>query len=147
MNNLPELRDIHLPEKISLFPLGYGAVFLMALLVCAVLLWPYFRHLYLQSKKKYAFDFLGALTQKNMASVCKISELLRRICKIKHKKAVALYGTDWADFLNQTAKQKLPKQQMTILINAPYALASSVLSDGDFSALKNFAKDWVESNL
>ena len=147
MNNLPELRDIHLPEKISLFPLGYGAVFLMALLICLILLAPYFRHLYLQSKKKYAFDFLNALTQKNMASVCKISELLRRICKIKHKKAVALYGADWAGFLNETSKEKLPKYQMNILINAPYAPLWNELSDDDFNALKNFAKNWVESNL
>lgn len=147
MDNLSELRDIHLPEQINLFPLGYGSVLLMIIFVCLVFSWPYLRRLYLQSKKNYAFRVLAALNQKNMAGVCKISELLRRICKIKHKKAVALYGADWANFLAQTSKRKLPKYQMDILINAPYAPAWLELSQNDFEALKNFATNWVENNL
>lgn len=147
MDNLSELRDIHLPEQISLFPLGYGSVLFMVILVFLVFSWPYFRRLYLQSKKKYAFAFLASLNQKNMAEVCKISELLRRICKIKHKKAVALYGKDWADFLAHTSKKKLPEHQMKILINAPYAPAWLELSADDFTSLKDFAKNWVENNL
>ena len=147
MDNLPELRDIHLPEEIGLFPLGYGTLALMVLFAVLIVMTPYFRHLYLQSKKKYAFDFLNALTQKNMASVCKISELLRRICKIKHKKAVALYGDEWGDFLNKTSQVKLSKQQMKILLNAPYAPLWLEVSRDDFSALRNFAQKWVEANL
>lgn len=147
MDNLPELRDIHLPQNISLFPLGYGAILFFVLLICLIIFLPYFRHLYLQSKKKYAFDFLNALTQKNMANVCQISELLRRICKIKHKKAVALFGEAWADFLGRTAKKKLPKYQMKILMNAPYAPAYNDVPEQDFNAIKDFAKDWVENNL
>ena len=147
MDNLSELRDIHLPEQINLFPLGYGSILFMVVLAGLLFSWPYLRRLYLQSKKNYAFRFLASLSQNNMAGVCKISELLRRICKIKHKKAVALYGGDWADFLAHTSKKKLPKYQMEILINAPYAPAWLELSADDFTALKDFAKNWVENNL
>lgn len=147
MNNLPELRDIHLPEEITLFPLGYGSLFFMVVFVCLIALTPYFRHLYLQSKKKYAFDYLAALTTQNMQSACKISELLRRICKIKHKKAVALFGPAWIDFLNRTSAIKLSDSQVKILANAPYAPATLDLSEEDFKALKDFAKKWVEANL
>lgn len=147
MDNLPELRDIHLPEEIGLFPLGYGTIFFMILLVCLIALTPYFRYLYLQSKKKYAFDYLAALTAQNMQSACKISELLRRICKIKHKKAVALFGPAWIEFLNQTGGVKLTDSQVKILANAPYAPATLDLPEEDFKALKDFATKWVEANL
>lgn len=147
MDNLPELRDIHLPEEIGLFPLGYGTIVLMVFIVCLIALLPYFRHLYLQSKKKYAFDILNALQEQNMQSVCKISELLRRICKIKHKKAIALFGPAWIDFLNQTAAKKLSDSQIKILINAPYAPETLNIPEQDFNAVKDFAKTWVEANL
>lgn len=147
MDNLPELRDIHLPEEIGLFPLGYGTIVLIVLLISLIALFPYFRRLYLQSKKKYAFDILNALQEQNMQSVCKISELLRRICKIKHKKAVALFGPAWIDFLNQTAANKLSEAQIKILVNAPYAPETLNIPEQDFNAVKDFAKSWVEANL
>lgn len=147
MDNLPELKDIHLPPEIGLFPLGYGAVTLVIIFVLLIVLTPYFRYLYLQSKKKYALDVLNALKQNNMSSICKISELIRRICKIKHKKAVALYGAAWADFLNKTSDEKISLSQMNILVNAPYAPATLEVNQKDFSALKHFAQKWVEANL
>lgn len=147
MNDLPELRDIHLPEPIGLFPLGYGFLLLMGLAVCLMFLIPYLRYKYLKGKKKYAFDLLADLTTANMENVCRISELLRRICKIRHKKAVALYGADWASFLNKTGSAKLSDAQMTLLINAPYAPATNEVNQQDFMFVKNFAKQWVETNL
>jgi len=147
MNDLPLLRDIHLPDPIGLFPLGYGSLLLMGLFAVFVLSLPYLRYTYLKSKKKYALDLLQLITDKKMKSVCQISELLRRICKIKHKKAVALYGMPWADFLSKTTSQKLSPSQMQILINAPYAPSESQISDNDFDSIKTFAKHWVETNL
>lgn len=147
MNNLPELKDIHLPEKITSIPLGYGSVLFMFILVCLIVFWPYLMHLYLQTKKKYALRLLDSLNQSSTSSVCKISEVLRRICKIKYKDSVGLYGTKWADFLNRTSSKKLPPYLMTILINAPYAPAWNQLNEHDFKEIKNFATDWVRYNL
>ena len=147
MDNLPELRDIHLPKEINLFPLGFGSIMIIVLLIILILSLPYFRYLYLKSKKKYARDILQGLKEKNMSDVCKISELLRRICKIKHKKAVALYGKEWAEFLNKTGGLKLSKEQMDILVSAPYAPPSQPLSEQDFKSMQEFASQWVENNL
>lgn len=147
MNDLPELRDIHLPEPIGLFPLGYGFVCLMIIVACLIVIGPYLRHVYLKSKKKYAFDLLEKITDADMLSVCRISELLRRVCKIRYKKAISLYGSDWAIFLNTHAKKKLSDAQMDILINAPYAPETYQVLRDDFISIKNFAKQWVEINL
>ena len=91
MDDLPELRDIHLPEPIGLFPLGYGFISSICILVFAALVFFFWRKAYLKSKKHYALQAIKNLNDATIDSVCQISQMLRRICKIKHKKAVALY--------------------------------------------------------
>ena len=54
MDNLPLLKDIHIPEPVTRFPLGYGMIILLVLLFLLVLFLPYIRKLYLKSKKRSA---------------------------------------------------------------------------------------------
>lgn len=147
MNDLPLLRDIHLPPAITKFPLGYGFLFLLAFFVVCVALTPYFRHLYLKSKKQYTLRLLQNLKQENLGDVCKISEILKRVCKIKHKKAVAFYGDKWADFLKSTTSYKISPELLNVLINAPYAPCDLSIKKTDFEDIKSFARQWVEENL
>ncbi|MBR2300017.1 MAG: DUF4381 domain-containing protein [Alphaproteobacteria bacterium] len=147
MDDLPELRDIHLPQEITRFPLGYGVICFLVITALLVLFSPYLKHLYFKSKKRYALNLIKTLQHENMADVCKISEILRRVCKVKYKKAVSLYGKEWADFLQKKTFHKISKKQIDLLVNAPYAPLSSNIEKKDFEALKNFARLWVEENL
>ena len=58
-DNLPELRDIHLPSgDISFFPLAYGWWVLAGVLAAVVLLAWLTRFLLQRSKKRYALKLL-----------------------------------------------------------------------------------------
>ena len=80
-DNLPELRDIHLPSgDISFFPLAYGWWVLAGVLAAAVLLAWLTRFLLQRSKKRYALKLLAAARRPDLGSAVRMSEILRRIC-------------------------------------------------------------------
>ena len=94
MDNLPELRDIHLPdEAISFFPLAYGWWVLLLLIVAAVILFKIIGIIIRKSAKIYARKLLtGLQPHYNTASIVKMSEILRRICVRRYPEAVSLFG-------------------------------------------------------
>ena len=107
-DNLPELRDIHLPSgDISFFPLAYGWWVLAGVLAAAVLLAWLTRFLLQRSKKRYALKLLAAARRPDLGSAVRMSEILRRICVYKYK----------------TQKKKFPAKPpvccLTRLISAP----------------------------
>jgi len=108
---------------------------------------PTFRKLYLKSKKRYALKILNSINQKDVAALCKISEILRRTCLIKHKDAVTLSGADWAIFLNKHSHTKIEKSLLSLLVDAPYMPESKQITADDFDKIKNFALSFVEDNL
>lgn len=101
MDNLPELRDIHLPEGVSAFPPAYGwwVILLGVLLLFGLYeLWKLWRQ---KSKKRYALQLLGNAKASNVVDEAReMSEILRRICIFKYPEAAALFGRPWIDFLN-----------------------------------------------
>lgn len=147
MDNLPLLKDIHLPDPITRFPLGYGIILLTLVLILLICLFPYFKKLYLKSKKRFTLHLLKGINDANISNLCLISEILRRICKLKHQSAVSLYGTAWADFLNQKSTVKLPSKLMQLLVNAPYAPKNTTIPPSDFKAIQDFAVSFTENNL
>ena len=76
-NNLPELRDIHLPaEGVSLWPLAYGW-WLLALLVILLAVFAVMYKIWkLKSKKHYALNMLASLDLKSSGAAVELSEIL-----------------------------------------------------------------------
>ena len=148
-DNLPELRDIHLPsEGVSAFPLAYGWYVLILALIGLWLLWRGFFIFRRPSKKSYAFRLLSAYPQNNIESAVQMSNLLRRICVLKFPQATALFGQNWIDFLNQHSKKKIMGQTAKLLINAPYIKPSSPdFSGDDVAQLRDFCREWIGENL
>lgn len=150
MDNLPELRDIHLPsDGVSIFPLAYGwwGLLLLAIaMIFAVKIIFWFRK---NSKRIYALYLLKRNASENSASAAvKMSELLRRICISRYPEAVSYSGKNWIDFLNNHAKQKLSKQTAALLLDAPYAPADSDLFAAENVAdLRVFCQSWIGANL
>lgn len=149
MNNLPEIRDIQLPDGVSVFPLAYGWWIIMAALILALLSLKVFFWVLKTSRKHYALKQLKNINSGNQIDeAIRISELLRRICAVKYKQASALYGQEWIDFLNQHSTQKLSDEEAELLLFAPF------MKQGDTkdilqntTALKDFCKKWIGANL
>jgi len=150
MDNLPELRDIHVPEGVSMFPPAYGwwVILLGGLLV--ILIFQMVKILRRKSKKRYAFKLIDGISAGNaMEAALQLSEILRRICVYKYKSAATLYGSPWVDFLNEKSKVKLESGAAELLINAPYMNKEydSALGLEQIYALKAFCKSWIGENL
>ena len=147
--NLPELRDIHLPEGVSTFPPAYGWWVILGGILLLLLLTDLFLIVRRKSKKRYALYLLAHVRQENaVAAALQMSEILRRICVYKYKEAAALYGQPWLDFLNRHAKIKLEGASARLLLDAPYMNpASPGYAPQDVETLRRFSAGWIGENL
>lgn len=148
-DNLSELRDIHIPEGVSVFPPAYGwYVIFCILILCflAVRLYFIWRQ---KSRKRYALSLISELNIATVVpSAIKISELLRRICVYRYPEAVSLKGIAWLNFLCSHTKYKLSEQSAELLLNAPYVDASKHnFNQNCLNDLIKFAKSWIGDNL
>ena len=150
MDNLPELRDIHLPtDGVSVFPLAYGwwgilaAVAILYVLI-KLIIWG--RR---ASARLYAYHLLAPLkTVHSLQSAVKMSEILRRVCVRKYPEAVAFVGQEWIDFINAKAKVKLDDKTAELLKNAPFLPDDdSRYQSEDVAALWQFCYAWIGENL
>lgn len=148
-DNLPELKDIHIPDGVSVFPLAYGWYVLLG----AVLLFFFCLYFYLiwrqRSRKRYALKLISELDYTNIiVSAIKISELLRRICIYRYPDAVSLSGKKWIEFLCSHTKYKLSEQSAELLLNAPYIdISKHNFSQNCLDNLIKFTQSWIGDNL
>lgn len=150
MDNLPELKDIHLPtDGVSIFPLAKGWWIIVATAVVFFILFKIFLWLRRNSKKIYARYLLKKYAADNTASaVVKMSEILRRICVSRYPKAVSLTGEKWLNFLNSHSKTVLSSPAAKLLENAPYAPeSSSIFKIENIEELRKFCQNWIGENL
>ncbi len=147
MDNLPLLRDIHLPEEISAFPLGYGWAVIAGVLVLLYAGYCLLQYIRTKSKKYYALKLLQNAAADDLSSARQISEILRRICVYKYKEAASLFGEKWIDFLNTKSRIKITNSAAELLVYAPYMPQSERFKPEDYQQLKTFAKNWIGENL
>lgn len=148
-DNLPELRDIHLPEGVSAFPLAYGWWVIILGVVATFFLIKFFLYLRRKSKKRYALKLIERVSTTNPILASKqYSEILRRICVLKYPKAATLYGQDWLDFLHLYCRQKLNEAEAGLLLNAPY-MSENAKGYGakEIKEIKQFCISWIGENL
>lgn len=148
-DNLPQLRDIHLPSGVSLWPLAYGWWIVLAgimAFIATIFLWRYVRR---KSKKLYALHLLEKLkNQNNIKSAALMSEVLRRICVYKYPQAVSLSGKDWIDFVNAHGKTELKGKECELLLNSPYMPEEMVdFNSDDINKLRIYCSNWIGENL
>ena len=148
-DNLPELRDIHIPQELPEFPLGYGWWIIAFICVLSWSAYKFIRFAILKSKKRYALKLLNNNTSNNIKkSASAMSEILRRICVYKYPQASVLSGKEWIDFLNKHAKLKLDDKAGKLLVSAPYMPDNSNSYDIEtLQKLKVFCCKWIGENL
>lgn len=148
MDNLPELRDIHLPEGVSAFPPAYGWWVILATVLGIVIIYELWRYWRKKSKKLYALRLLNNIAGGTIISAREMSEILRRICVFKYPEAASLFGAKWIDFLNRHSKKQITGRAANLLIDAPYIHPQTQsYSAEDAEALRQFSKEWIEENL
>jgi len=149
MKNLPEIHDIYIPDGVSIFPLAYGWWIILGGIVAAFFLIKFILWSIKTSKKYYALTVLKNIdTTSPVDAALKMSELLRRICNIKYKKASALYGKDWIDFLNEKSSYKISGDTANLLIYAPFMdVKNNTYQAKTAAELKDFCKNWIGVNL
>lgn len=147
--NLPELRDIHLPDGVSIFPPAYGWWVILVSIIAIFIIINLVKYIRRKSKKLYAMRLIKQVHNQNIvASALQMSEILRRICVYKYKSAATLFGKEWIEFLNQHTKHKLEGKAADLLIDAPYiAQDTKNYNPDDVMVLQNFCKNWIGENL
>ena len=147
--NLPELRDIHLPDGVSIWPPAYGWFVILLLIAAVFLLYELYRLWRRKSKKLYALRLLAQTQQfEVVASARQMSEILRRICIFKYPGAASLFGKNWIEFLNKHTKKPISGQAAILLSDAPYiSIKSSRFTAEDLEELRQFCRAWIGENL
>ncbi len=148
-DNLPELKDIHLPEEsLFLWPLAYGWWLILGIILGSIILCYAFSYYKRKSKKYYALKMLSKLDVSNFSSAVKMSEILRRICIYKYPKAAALFNDKWLEFLNLHSHTKLEGVPANLLLNAPYMSPQKANTNiNDMQKLLDFCRKWIGENL
>lgn len=149
MNDLPEIRDIHIPDGVSLFPLAYGwwltpCVLFFVMLVIYLILRQIRR-----SKKRYALKQLQNISSENpISATVTISNIMRRACALINRQAAVLSDKEWVDFLNTHSKKKLSKESADLLCFAPFMDKNSKQYTSQAAEeLKTFCIHWIGENL
>lgn len=147
--NLPELRDIHLPDGVSAFPPAYGWWVILGTILAVFLMAELIIFLRKKSKKLYALRLIKHVHNQNVvASALQMSEILRRICVYKYNSAATLFGKEWIEFLNRHSKVKLEGKAARLLVDAPYiSQDTKTYGPDDVLALQAFCKSWIGENL
>lgn len=147
MENLPLLKDIHMPPPDWHFPLGWIWPVLIAVAVLLYLLYRVWRYYQAKSPKTYALKLIDSYSENNLEDARKISEILRRICLLRFRSAAGLYNQEWISFLNRHSKQKIYGKAAQLLVYAPYMAQNNNFDAADFATLRDYAKAWVGENL
>lgn len=148
-NNLPELRDIHLPETVSVFPLAYGWWVVLLCAVAVVLSYFTIRNLLAKSKKRHALRLLNLINFSDIIpAAASMSEILRRICVYKYPEAAAMTPDNWVIFLNSHTRRKLSNKTAKLLAVAPYLPPQNKqYTKEDVKDLQTFCQRWIGENL
>ena len=149
MGDLPQFRDIQMPDGVSFFPIAYGWWVLLLAVIFLFIGVKVFITFWKSRKKYYSLKKLEAISTDNpIQAAMDISELLRRISLFKYRKSCALSGQDWIDFLNQHSAEPLSPQNAEFLSFAPFmSLSDTRYTPDDAKELKNFCKNWSGGNL
>lgn len=127
---LAQLKDIHLPNPVSFWPLAPGWYVVLLLVLLAVLFVAYRiykRHCYALAKKQ-ALALLASYQKRyekehNVPlTSARISDVLRRVALVYYprQEVASLHGDAWLQFLNQTSKGIDFNPVREMLLDAPF---------------------------
>lgn len=151
---LAGLRDIHLPEAISFWPLAPGWWLLAAGLAALVVLGLWLRHRRLESVRRAAVGELDSLAVRyeregdGAALAERLSALLRRVALVRfgRTRVARLHGEDWTAFLAEPGRRGgFPNELATRLEEAVYAGPKRNPEPEEVTAWLAASRRWIRS--
>ena len=148
-NGQLNIRDIYIPEGVDIFPLAYGWYVILLVIFALFFAIKFWVWAFKTSKKRFALKKLKNIDiNEPVEAAIKMSNLLKRVCNIKHKDATVLYGKEWVEFLSNTSKMPADKSAMELLAYAPFMdKKNSKFSKVEANNLKEFCKMWIGDNI
>lgn len=156
MNNplLKDLRDIHLPDPISFWPLAMGwyFIFTLGLVLVALAIRYYMRRSRRLQPRRQVLQRLTELREHATkgadptAIAVELSSLLRRasLVSFPRREVAGLQGEQWLKFLDETGKtHEFSEGVGRVLVTAPYQPQAQF----EIDALLDLATRWVRQAL
>jgi len=152
--DLSQLRDIHMPEPTSWWPLAPGWWILLGILLLVLTgFWLLHRYRQRNAWRRDALARLAVLQGQHQSEACQsqqlvseLSVILRRVAvsRFPREESASLSGEEWLAFLEQQCRKETSFQSEVgrLLIVAPYALATSITSD-EMNSLFELCRDWI----
>ena len=143
---IQNLKDIHLPQAISWWPLAPFWYFIL-LLITLILSWVTWRYIKRKHQLKYIIQAQHKLNQinkgpHNAAAAGEITYLLKQICIIyfPREQTAALQGTAWLEFLDDCIGFKDFTTHGSLLLTSAYQPAETTI---DLIPIIKLTNDWL----
>ena len=151
-NPLSELRDIHLPDPISFWPLAPGWYILFVLCVCTLAALSFFCIRYYRQKchRRAALKQLQHIITQYQQSlsahdtITALSHLLRQVAltRFPRQDVASLHGNAWLNFLDKgIGDHAFSNEHGHYLINAAYQATADI----DPQPLFVLSKTWIKN--
>jgi cbb3-type cytochrome oxidase subunit 3 len=149
--DLSQLKDIHLPDAISDWPLAFGWWTLLILTILSLCVIVYFwrRYRVNNANKKAALQLLRLKYQRfkadsdSQAFLRHSNQILKRYCLQQYPAAVSLSGLAWTDFLILHSAKTAFSKELT------YAMSEGLYQQNckyDADELYNACSGWLKNN-
>jgi len=139
-NPLDQLKDIHLPADVSMWPIAWPWWALLISIIAAVVfgLWFHKKNKW----KKAALNELNKLHTEDKHYVSQVNRLLKQISlgPLKQKQCAQLSGITWLDHLNGQCKQPVFTGELQGFAQAP----DNPNIQLDNHALKSACENWIK---
>lgn len=150
MNPLDNLKDIHAPSTIGMWPPAYGWWMLALLILVGIVftsIWA-FKSYKIRAAKRQALQELALINDQDKNAVAQLNQLLKRaaICYFTGINVHQMYGEVWIKFLRTSFNKKQNKEfidSITSLQQSLYQQASS----GNFEEYKKQTSAWLNTAL
>ncbi len=139
MNPLDQLKDIHLPQDVSIWPLAWPWWVLGAAILICIILGFYLRHK--NRWRKLALQQLNLInTQDKNLCIRQCNRLLKQVALSRFDRSCAsLSGTLWLEFLDQKIKKPIFIPNFSEFASAPDMEQTSL----DVHSLKVAVESWI----
>lgn len=147
---LAQLKDIHLPDPVSWWPLApgwYGLILLVLIFTVSLGYFLYRRHLNALAKNQ-ALQLLKTYSEhyekdrNTQLTSARISELLKRVALVYYPRAevASMHGDLWIEFLNKTSKGIDFQPVKSMLLDSPFKPADTT----NLKPLINRTEQWIK---
>jgi hypothetical protein len=149
--DLSQLKDIHLPNAISDWPISFGwwtlLIFIVISICTGLYLWRYYR--LKNANKKAALNLLNVKyaqfksNHDSQAFLQQSNQVLKRYCIKQYPSAVSLSGLAWTNFLIRHSEKTFFNESLANAISQGLYQASCTF---DADELYKACSSWIKNN-